>query len=387
MTTSITYSLGGTPAEVRDYYETVAAFADEVLAQADALVAPLAEEFRGHVEAAGLESPRTGEEYALELLTLGVLWRVYSDEAHELAPIPRRLLTALAECRRQGCPLKPGIDFLRGILGTAFLAPNEYDPADMVDPTLEHLDQLLGWLAATGDFLQEGRRLSGWRAHLAGLASGAVADRLASAITFAAWFEERSDAVLGRYTANVRHFLEEGLADHRWREDYISCGRQPVEYHLNMVGAEIMNRVFREEFLSAEHRLVLVPACLRLHQNGECRARQAGGGMHCSGCAPACRAHHLTRLGEKHGFAVLLAAHESQVFTGESRGLLGDGVGVVGVTCVTNLMAGGWKARAMGIPVQCVLLDYCGCKQHWHEEGIPTALSLSQLRRVLGIAD
>lgn len=48
-------------------------------------------------------------------------------------------------------------------------------------------------------------------------------------------------------------------------------------------------------------------------------------------------------------------------------------MGVVGVACVTNLLAGGWKAAAMGIPVQCVVLDHCGC-HHWSPDRLPTRI-------------
>ena len=95
---------------------------------------------------------------------------------------------------------------------------------------------------------------------------------------------------------------------------------------------------------------------------------------------------HLTRLGAEHGFDVFLVPHESSVFTGEAgRQLLGDGAGVVGVTCVPNLLTGGWKALRLGLPPQCVLLDHYGCREHWHDEGIATGIAEADLRRVLAI--
>jgi len=30
------------------------------------------------------------------------------------------------------------------------------------------------------------------------------------------------------------------------------------------------------------------------------------------------------------------------------------------------------------------LLDYCGCRYHWHKQGIPTDINLRQLLHVLG---
>ena len=58
-------------------------------------------------------------------------------------------------------------------------------------------------------------------------------------------------------------------------------------------------------------------------------------------------------------------------------------VGVVGVACMLNLFTGGYEMKDLNIPAQCVLLDRCGCKQHWHPEGIPTSLDRQQLLQTL----
>jgi hypothetical protein len=52
---------------------------------------------------------------------------------------------------------------------------------------------------------------------------------------------------------------------------------------------------------------------------------------------------------------------------------------------VSNLISGGYKVKAYGIPPQCVLLDHCGCRKHWHEQGIPTDINMGRLREVLSI--
>jgi hypothetical protein len=59
--------------------------------------------------------------------------------------------------------------------------------------------------------------------------------------------------------------------------------------------------------------------------------------------------------------------------------------GIVGVACVLNLLSGGLKARRLGIPAQCILLDSCGCGNHWDIEGIPTVLNVDQLKIKLNV--
>lgn len=81
----------------------------------------------------------------------------------------------------------------------------------------------------------------------------------------------------------------------------------------------------------------------------------------------------------RHRFEVRIITHSSAAF---AEGEL-DGLSIVGIGCVSTLLSGGWKARSLGLPAQCVLLDYCGCKAHWHPTGIATAINLRQLQRVL----
>lgn len=85
----------------------------------------------------------------------------------------------------------------------------------------------------------------------------------------------------------------------------------------------------------------------------------------------------------RYGYEVLIIPHESAAFSDNS---IKEGeLGIIGIACVTNLLAGGWKAKALGIPAQCVLLDYCGCRNHWDEEGFSTAIDRTQLCKIMDI--
>jgi hypothetical protein len=373
----ITYNLRGDQPNSDQYYRDVARFTDEVLKEADELVGPLVTEYRSFM--AG--TARSGEEHMLELLILGTLWHLYSDDALELGVLPRAVLAKLADWRQEGGVLKPSIDFLRGVLGTLFLEPEDHPMASCF--CVEYLDRLLGWLEATGEYRQEVRHLEPWREFLAQHAETAVADHLVTAVALAIWFEGRAEKELGQYTLGLNRFLAESYPCHRWHEDLILAGRKPVEYHLNMVGAEIMNRAFRAEFLARKRKLVLLPACMRALPEGECKAEPGPAGLKCADCTPGCRVHQLGKLGEKYGFGVRILPHESD-FSGGSGGL-GHDTAIIGIACVTNLVAGGWKAQALGLPAQCVLLDYPGCKGHWDPEGTPTDINIRQLLRILGV--
>jgi uncharacterized protein len=382
----ITYSLRDRQEQSDRYYVDVAAFVEQVTAEGQARFGPLIQAFQSFMEQAGRERPSTSPEYIYELLTLGVLWRVYICAALNLPAAPRRMLSRLAGLRERARWLKPGVDALRGVLGTLFLSSDRRVPTDAASLTVEHLDTLLGWLSATGEYTEQVKRLARWRDFLAGQPPEQAAHHLAAVIAFADWFDGSSQATLGKYTPNVERFLDQTRASYRWREDAVFCARKRIEYHLNMVGAEILNRAYRQAFLSARRKAVLLPPCMRYQPEDQCQARSTAFGAQCAHCTPGCRVHQVTLLGDKYGFAVFMLPDDLAVFSSESGPAAGNGdLGILGVSCVLTNAPGGWKTHALGVPAQGVLLDYCGCHYHWHKEGFPTDLNVWQLLRVVGV--
>lgn len=382
----ITYSLRENEVHSRRYYQDIAIFTNEVLSEIENIADEMIKGYMSYMTQKGNGRVRSKKEYGFELLALGTLWHAYSGDAQGLETVPRQLLTDLTKLREQGGTLKPGIDFIRGIMSTIFLSPDLYDNLQIIDPTLEHMEILINWLDATGEFSREVKRFRQWSEYFKTLTEREISDTLATAITLAAWFETRSEEEIGKYTLNVERYLNEIRPNHYWHEDVIFCGRRRAEYHLNMVGAEIMNRGFRDNFLKTKKKLVLLPACMRLLPASKCKAVECQDGFHCSACMPTCSVNRLMKLGKKNGFDVIVVPHESSISAVRNhKTSIGQDTGVVGVACVLNLVSGGWMLEDLGIPAQCVLLDYCGCKNHWSKEGFPTEINMDQLKSILGI--
>ena len=67
--------------------------------------------------------------------------------------------------------------------------------------------------------------------------------------------------------------------------------------------------------------------------------------------------------------------------------IVGDGpskkdleeLGIIGVTCVLNLISGGYQSAGMGIPPQCVLLNHVSCSKHWLSEDCPSTIDVQEL--------
>lgn len=96
------------------------------------------------------------------------------------------------------------------------------------------------------------------------------------AIGFALWFEARAEDALGEFTAGVESFLHERTPDYNWREDVILASRRRVEYHLNMLSAELLNRAYCEVFEAKDKVAAMAPRCKAAAGQQNCKAVNNG---------------------------------------------------------------------------------------------------------------
>ncbi len=377
----ITYSLKPEAKSFDGYYKDIKLFSDIVIDEGIKMTAPWINRFKKFISDNHLEKPLADSEYMLELLTMGVLWLRYSDDGIALNKASKDVLKKLVEMRQKGGALKPGADFARGVLSTLVLY-SEHRPelVECLKFSTNNLLKLVGWLEAAGEFVQEVKRIERWLKYLETVSAEETSDLISACAAFALWFEQKSLEELGKYTEGVEEYLKTVEETHRWREDLIFCGRQRLEYHLNMAGAEIMNRAYRNDFLMTSRKAILLPACMR-HRLDSCKAKDVEGVLYCADCSSHCQVSAIKSLGDKYGYDVLIVPHESSAFS-NSKMKQGE-LGIIGIACITNLMSGGWKAKSLGIPAQCVLLDYCGCKNHWDEKGFSTAIDMEQLEGIM----
>ena len=378
---NITYSLKGNQKNSDNYYKEIKSFTDEVFNEFKYFETQVISDFISYVEENNMDKISSYNEYIFEFLMLGVFWRVYSTRAANLDENPQKILENLVKERNQNEPAKETIDIIRGMIMKPFLLSEDSDSPDL---TVVNFKKLLAYLKATGDFNQELKHLEIWKDFLDAKDPEIASQYLANAFLFADWFEYKSKLVLGQYTVNVNKFLAQKYHEHLFQEDLIFCGRREVEYHMNMVGAEIMNRAFRKEFEKRPRKALIVPGCMKYSAEAKCKAQNTNLGLKCVGCSKSCNVNELTKMGGECGFEVYIVSHESSAFS-KSTKQDRDELGIIGVACVSNLIAGGWKAVSLGIPAQCVLLDYVGCKNHWDEEGFPTSINLNQLMKLFDI--
>lgn len=378
---TITYNLKNEEDTSAVFYEQLKQYSNDVYQELDELFYdPLLAYFRFLYHDGG--TIYSHAEGYLELLSIGVFWCVYSGDALASGPSTNDFLQKLADIRESNKHLKPIVDAFRGICLTAMMSPDLYDHMGIAPPTRANFSALLDWLEATGEFKQEVNRLKPWERYLESLTNEAATDLLESILSTGLWFEKDSIEGLGDYTEQVDRYLNELRPKRYWKEDVIFCGRRRVEYHLNMVGAEWLNTAYRKTFLEKQHKLVLIPTCMRLLQKEDCQARPVGEWFQCAQCHSDCQVFQLSKMEADLGFKLYMVPHSSTVKEFPISLDLTQ-TGIVGVSCVLNLISGGWMLAQLGIPAQCVLLDYSGCKTHWHHEGIPTAINAQRLMTIL----
>ncbi|HMA96693.1 MAG TPA: DUF116 domain-containing protein [Polyangiaceae bacterium] len=372
-----TYSLRAASPDNEPYLGAVRRLADWVEASGEVL-RPVIEAYAEFVELNGREQRRSNSEYLLEGLVLGVMWRARGREALEPSESLRGLVTELVRERRSGAPLRR--DESRAALANL----GNRSRRGRIDPTLQEIHALLNWMLATGEYDDEVARLEGWTAFLSTTQSATNREILRLVVAFAVRFEAIAERYLGGFTEGVNRFFDQELVARGPREDTLQCSRRRVEYHLNMVGAEMLNRAWRRGFLACRRHVVVMPGCVTLREETECRAVRAEVERKCTHCTLGCSVSAATRMSERAGADAVFVMHGSNFSRFlDAQALKDEHVGVIGIACAAGLLGAGWRARSKGLMAQCVLLNASGCL-HWQSVLTPTTFDVAELSRILG---
>ncbi len=375
-----------TPYRLRDakgnsdgFYDRLSECADRVEALQEAFASTILDEYQSFAEARGESPPRSRSEYGLELLTLALFRRRYLHASQRTPLVWIWLSRALLLVRSRFPRLKRLVDPLRGLVLGHFFLPALRAPRPARPPHLAAQRRMLLWMNASGEFREEVRRLRGWHEYLTRMGDARSKRLLRSASLLWLMVRETAQSLLGPYTEGVTDHQARHLEAHRFREDVLLLAKGRDEYHLSIVGAELMNRSLRAAFEATARRIVLVPGCMRARSGSDCRAKVRGLDVVCTGCEPACAVFQLRHTGSREGFAVRIVPHSSTFTRWLEAYRRVPATGLIPIACPLHLMAGGYEVRRLGLRAHCVLLDYCGCRQHWATEGVPTAVNPSKV--------
>jgi len=395
MTENFPYSLQSPKHTSDRYYRDIARFADRWLAYSRQTVAALITDFRAFRQSEGWVD-RSFEACALELLALGVLLREHGRQAANLPGWSAWLLSKLVIFQGQWPGAEQVIKTIRGLITAAvndtaaqqgvFTGEHGANPEDcLLSEPAEAVARLIRWLRAH-DELAQAERFTAWQEYLATIDTMQARRVIRQSLSLADDFARESEPVLGRYTTGVESYRAQAACRGCFRYDIELLTRTRLEYHLGLLGTEVLNRVYRDRFEATAQKLVIVPLCLRTPPEGQdCQAEQTALGARCRSCNAVCRVNQLTRLGQKHGFLVCCIPDDELGKVCLASGQAGRGdLGVVGISCALTNWSAGWAAERLGLAAQGLLLDYPGCRQHWHPQGVPTDTNLRQLQALLG---
>jgi uncharacterized protein len=372
----VTYDLTS-GAGTRDFYGELHRFTNEVRLAASLQLGQYVDDYYSFVLDSELESPRLKDEYLVEVIITGVLAKNYYAQAQKVSSVSSAVLASLYSLRKQKQRWKPAIDKARGILSYLWL--NKKPSARPCSYSLKGFAKFLEWLRATGEFNEEVTRLGQWAVFYRFKGKEYLTSVLESTIVFTEYFERKGEERLGKYLCNVTHFLQNRLATYRFKEDYYFVGRRRNEYFMNMFGADILNRCMEDSFKKMPNKAVLLPACMRTPPTTGCLARHDGKEMVCMQCNRNCNVGRVATAMKKHKVKCYLIPHSSEFSRFLKKWENNTDTALVGVTCILNLLTGGYEMKRLNIASQCVFLDYCGCKKHWEKDGTATTLNLQEL--------
>lgn len=376
---SITYDLRPSQ-DSNDFYRELSAFTNDAWVIAFFHLSPHVADYYRFIEENNIEPLRSKDEYLLELVITGVLVKNYYSKARRTGSFSTGLLARLYELRKQHQKIKPLVDRFRGILSYALL---EKKSGTVMNWSLKGFDRLLHWLSATGEFNEEVIRLTQWKAHYKTKTRTEFRSIIKSCIYVADCMEAKGEEILGKYVCKVPQFLQTKVHDYRYKEDYFFVSRSRNEYFMNMFGAEILNRQLREEFKQMPHKAVLLPSCMRTEPEKGCGARHDGKELVCMQCSRTCNVGIVATQMRKHKVKTYLIPHSSGFSKFLSKWENNKETGLVGVTCILNLLTGGYEMKRLNISSQCIFLDYCACKKHWDKKGFPTSLNINELVNIV----
>jgi uncharacterized protein len=377
---SLIYSLENGSDNAEKYYEDVKRFTNVVMQVCEEQAGDLVDEYLlYHTGINPGQKLLSRNEYLFEALLLGVYYRRYGGYTKGTNYVTRVFMQGLASLRRKGGVSKQLADSVRGRFGMALLMNEKYKHRFLF-PSITNLQRLIHWLEATAECRHEAKRIRKWYQFLKSLSAIESSVYLSVAGQLADWFEAYAEKKMGAYTLHVNDFLEKVRTTYKHREDAISVNKTSVEYHLNMLAAEVINKGHRDDFMKTGKKVLLLPPCMRGSAAAGCKASvNSTGGDKCKGCNENCAINSYNKLGKQHGFEVLIMHHASRPPDWLKNNSNAQ-TAVVGVACLTNLVAGGWLLQELNTPAQCVVLNSSGCI-HWHKTAFATKLNEKELLR------
>jgi hypothetical protein len=153
------------------------------------------------------------------------------------------------------------------------------------------------------------------------------------------------------------------------------------QYLVYAIEIELRNRLNSTAFSRCDTRMALLPHCLR-DLEATCAAKPHGFDVVCMACSDACYVNAVSRLLRHHRIQpyVWMSADLSRLLRQEARHP--HAVGVLGIACIPELVAGMRRCARAGVPVLGLPLDANRCVR-WFGEFRQNTVNLGRLENLV----
>lgn len=165
------------------------------------------------------------------------------------------------------------------------------------------------------------------------------------------------DSKLSIYTEMIESHLE-SLSIIQRADNIIATTRE--QYYLYMLEIELVNRINRKNFLSANYKIAFLPHCIR-DLSRECLSKPDEIDYVCKGCSKICNINLVSKLLKKKGIApyIWMEAELGPLFKSLKRKY--GHFGVLGIACIPELVKGMRTCSDKNIPVTGIPIDANRC--------------------------
>ncbi|QSX04850.1 DUF116 domain-containing protein [Sedimentibacter sp. zth1] len=361
------------------YYKKIKAISKNVIDEVLIMFRDELDDYVTFQKISSIEKPRTIEEYGLDVLLIGVLWDNYINFAVGIDSKKANYLKKLKKVYNFKLLNKKTRNNIKGKV----LTHNLFNISRIkIDYNIENFRKLIDYLIISDEFFEECIRLEAFYMYFLNLDKDEVENFIKKSCICVEKMVIICSPVLDEYLPNLDIYINDVIKEHQNMEDIIFCSKPKLQYYFNMVGAELMNEVYRSEFIKTYKKMIFLPGCMRY--NNDCKSTSSKYGFKCQGCSSRCQINKICNMANGQNIEVYIINHASSLF--KSNDFACENIGIIGVSCIANLLSGGWLAKRIGFVPQCVLLDYCGCN-HWINNTKVTSLNAEYLMDILGIID
>ena len=154
------------------------------------------------------------------------------------------------------------------------------------------------------------------------------------------------------------------------------------QYHLYMIEIELVNRIYREAFISSDYKFALIPHCLRDFRP-ECKSVSGDYEKVCKGCTKDCFVYIGSMLLKKYDIHpyISVSIDLGKLFK-RIKTDHGD-VGALGIACVPELAMGMRLCIKLGISPVGIPLDANRCTR-WMNKAHENSFNIKELEKLLG---